>query len=328
MRRRRSCGRAGTSPPTDDAVHNQRRARGIEMQRKIISGNGGSVRRRVTRVSTLMAHNTFLRYADHMKPLALWMIVPFCATLALAGTVLAVAGLTDDGIRLALFVTARLQFLLFWTAYCGGALASLFGPAFMPLRRHGRELGLAFASALTVHLGLVAALCAIGDIPAPETFVIFGAAVLCAYALVLFSVASLQRMLGTGGWTLLRFVAMNYILYAFADDFLLHPIVGGVEYLRLYSPFALLTVAAPLLRLAAFAETGSAGRFLYPTTKGEKIVVAYLRGLIAAGLIVLGGTGGAVIVMNLHSASPRLMTAGVACALIGILGGGVAISRR
>ena len=54
----------------------------------------------------------------------------------------------------------------------------------------------------------------------------------------------------------------------------------------------------------------------------------YLRGIISAGLIALGGAGGAVIAMNLHSSSPRLMAAGIASAVIGILGGGFAISRR
>ena len=54
----------------------------------------------------------------------------------------------------------------------------------------------------------------------------------------------------------------------------------------------------------------------------------YLRGIISAGLIALGGAGGAVIAMNLHSSSPRLMTAGVISALVGILGGGVSLSTR
>lgn len=54
----------------------------------------------------------------------------------------------------------------------------------------------------------------------------------------------------------------------------------------------------------------------------------YLRGLISAGLVALGGAGGAVIAMNLHTSSPRLMAAGVASAIIGILGGGFAMSAR
>jgi hypothetical protein len=36
----------------------------------------------------------------------------------------------------------------------------------------------------------------------------------------------------------------------------------------------------------------------------------------------------AVIAMNLHTSSPRLMAAGVVSAIIGIIGGGIALSRR
>lgn len=54
----------------------------------------------------------------------------------------------------------------------------------------------------------------------------------------------------------------------------------------------------------------------------------YLRGVVSAGLIALGGAGGAVIALNLHTASPRLMTAGVVSAIIGILGGGAVLTRR
>ena len=54
----------------------------------------------------------------------------------------------------------------------------------------------------------------------------------------------------------------------------------------------------------------------------------YLRGLIGAGLIALAGAGGGAIAMNLHSSSPRLMAAGIISAIIGIVGGGYAISGR
>ncbi len=54
----------------------------------------------------------------------------------------------------------------------------------------------------------------------------------------------------------------------------------------------------------------------------------YLRGIISAGLIALGGAGGAVMAINLHSSSPRLMTAGIVSAMIGIVGGGISLSKR
>src|ERR1700723_1753124 len=63
-------------------------------------------------------------------------------------------------------VTARWSFLFFWLSYAGGAMAILFGPAFAGLARQARALGLAFATALQVHIGLVVWLgVVIGQIP-------------------------------------------------------------------------------------------------------------------------------------------------------------------
>lgn len=183
-----------------------------------------------------------------------WLVLPFCAAIALAVAVLAIVGVTDDGVHAALRATARLQFLLFWSAYAGAALVSLFGAAFLPLARHARELGLAFAAALAVHLSLVAWSCAIGDVPPVETFVVFGLAALCVYALALFSIARLQQILGASLWKLLRFLAMNYIMLAFADDFLRSLPGPGFRHALSYWPFAALTILGPLLRFAAFVK--------------------------------------------------------------------------
>jgi len=61
-----------------------------------------------------------------------------------------------EKLGVALRATARWSFLLFWLAYAGGALATLFGPKFQALAHRGRDFGLSFASAHLVHLGLVA----------------------------------------------------------------------------------------------------------------------------------------------------------------------------
>ena len=87
---------------------------------------------------------------------AVWMGSAFCAALGLAALALAALGPGVHGTIVALQVTARFSFLLFWLAYAAGAMTTLFGPAFEPLKRRGREFGLAFASAHLVHLGLVA----------------------------------------------------------------------------------------------------------------------------------------------------------------------------
>jgi len=186
--------------------------------------------------------------------IAIWMGAAFCAAFALAAGILVIFGDGKDGIHASLRGTARLGFVFFWLAYAGGALAALFGPRFQPLKRHGRELGLAFAAVLLVHLGLVAWLCLIDAAPGRSTFIVFGSAAASAYLLVLFSIGSLQRALGRIGWRLLRTIVMNYLLYAFALDFLGHPLHGDLGTMVLYGPFVLLVFIGPSLVLGALLQ--------------------------------------------------------------------------
>ena len=73
---------------------------------------------------------------------------------ALTTAVLIHTGANQLGLSEALRVTARWSFMLFWLAYTGGALARLFGAKLGPIARHGREFGLSFVAAHSVHLGL------------------------------------------------------------------------------------------------------------------------------------------------------------------------------
>jgi hypothetical protein len=70
------------------------------------------------------------------RPVWEWMAAAFCAALALAIGAMAVALVPQHRLRIGpgLEVTARFAFLLFWPAYVGGALTSLFGDAFLPLK--------------------------------------------------------------------------------------------------------------------------------------------------------------------------------------------------
>jgi hypothetical protein len=185
---------------------------------------------------------------------AVWMGSAFCAALGLAALVLAALGTGERGTDVALQVTARFSFLLFWAAYTAGAMTALFGSAFEPVKRRAREFGLAFASAHLVHLALVAWLTYIGHVPARGVFVFFGIAVLWTYLLALLSIRRLQQALGSNGWWFLRVVGLNYIAYAFASDFLRYPQPASIKYLVGYVPFAVLSVAGPLLCLAAFGR--------------------------------------------------------------------------
>ena len=184
---------------------------------------------------------------------AWWMGSAFCAALALAAAMLATKGAGSKGTTAALLLTARLSFLLFWPAYAGAALAALFGSVFQWAKRHGREFGLAFASAQLVHLCLVAWLCAAIAVPDLQTFVVFGIAVFWVYLLAILSNGRLQRAIGPKVWRVLRIVRMNYVAVAFALDFLKEPFGGGLKHVAEYAPFATLAVAGPVLRITVLS---------------------------------------------------------------------------
>jgi hypothetical protein len=186
------------------------------------------------------------------RPVLVWMAAAFCTALALAICAMAIAHHRRLGVGLE--VTARFAFLLFWPAYVGGALTSLFGAVFLPLKSHARELGLSFAAAIAVHLGLVATVCLVGQAPPLKTFAVFGAAVSCTYLLALLSVRRVRDALPANAWPPIRFVAMNYILYAFILDFRrnqTYDLIWVVKYL----PFLALAISAPIFRIAAWAKT-------------------------------------------------------------------------
>ncbi len=187
------------------------------------------------------------------------MAAAFCAALALAVGVVAAFGARSDGFRIALEATARLNFLLFWPAYVGGALVALFGSVFAPLKDNARNFGLGFAAALPVHLGLVACLCAAGDPPGARTFIVFGAAAIFTYVLALLSIPRVRRMLPDRFLPLIRWLATNYIMYAFIKDFARHGVggfyaAGGLHEIVKYAPFAALAILGPMLRFAAWIQ--------------------------------------------------------------------------
>ncbi len=183
------------------------------------------------------------------------MAVAFVVALALAAIVLAVFGAGDRGTVLALRVTARWSFLLFWFAYTGGAMATLLGPRLGGLARRGRELGLAFASAQLIHVALVLWLFYVTT--GPGEMILFWIGVLCTYLLALFSLPRLHDLLEPRLWRTFRAIALEYIALAFAADFILAPLqaAGFGKYPLTYLPFALMLIAGAGLRVAAFARS-------------------------------------------------------------------------
>lgn len=149
--------------------------------------------------------------------------------------------------------------MLFWPSYAAGALVVLFGAAFTPLKRRARVLGLAFAAVLSVHLGLVGALSAIGAAPAAQVFILFGPGVACALLLTIASIDGVRRAIGAAGWRLLNNVGMNYLAFDFAVDFLRRqPSTSAIRQLE-YLPFAALAVLGPALRLLAWLKVRAGG---------------------------------------------------------------------
>ena len=122
--------------------------------------------------------------------------------------------------------------------------------------RRARVFGLAFATAIQVHIGLVIWLgVVIGQIPLQGGILLFFLAALsCTYLLVLLSFGVGMRNLGRL-WRPLLFLGTTYILIAFGRDFVLDApdqLTQHWLYFVEYVPFALLSLIAIPLRLAAF----------------------------------------------------------------------------
>src|SRR6185312_1562136 len=185
--------------------------------------------------------------------LELWLGVALGVALAATILILGIAGAGEKPTRLALEVTARWSFLLFWLAYTGNALAQLTG--WERIGGHGREFGLSFAAAHFVHIGLVVWLSyLLGRIALTGGLLIFFlVGLFWVYLLAALSFGGVQAI-GRQAWRVIRFVGMNYILIAFVRDFVLpvlypKPAQHTLAHALAYAPFAALSVAAPLLVL-------------------------------------------------------------------------------
>jgi len=180
-------------------------------------------------------------------------------SFALAAAVIVTHGTDLDSLKLGLQVTARWSFLFFWLAYTGKALTTLFGPVLAPLGR-GRDFGLAYAAAMLSHVVILVWMYLItSHAPlAGNLLILFVVGIIVTYLLAVLSFGRLAEALGPVGWRALRLVGLDYILFAFAVDFVptvfhygkRHP---GVLRFLAYAPFAAMCMVAPLLVIAAAA---------------------------------------------------------------------------
>jgi hypothetical protein len=183
----------------------------------------------------------------YRHPTVLWVTASVLVAAALTAIVF---GFVDaqDRAAVALRVTARWSFVLFWLAYAGGAMATLWGQPFDGLARHGREFGLAFASAQLVHLGLIL------EDGAGAGMAFFWVGIVFTYLLALISLPRLRDAIGPRLWRITLVIALNYIALVFAADFIEGPLRrGGIaNYPLSYLPFALMLIVGVGLRVAAF----------------------------------------------------------------------------
>src|SRR3954454_15776152 len=186
--------------------------------------------------------------------LGLWIGVAIGMALVSVCLILGVGGISEKPTRLALEVTTRWSFILFWLAYTGNALAQLSG--WGGIGGSGRGLSLSYAAAHLVHVALVIWLSyLLGRIALSGGLLLFFAVGLFwVYLLAALSFGG-ARAMGRQAWRITRFVGMNYILIAFGRDFMLpilhpKPAQHTLAHFLAYAPFAALSVAAPLLVLA------------------------------------------------------------------------------
>jgi hypothetical protein len=181
---------------------------------------------------------------------AAWMGGAFCSALAVGIIVLALLGRGGRGVTYATESVARVAFVFFWLAYTGGALAAFFGSRLEGIARRRRELGLAFAAALLVHLAFVAWLFHISyrRPVSNEVIFYFSIGALWVYALVIISVKRLREFMGPIAWRLFNALGLEYVAVLFLRDFVLLPLQYGTRSPLFYLPFAILSIAGPVLR--------------------------------------------------------------------------------
>jgi hypothetical protein len=157
--------------------------------------------------------------------------------------------------------TARWSFLLFCLATYGGALTALFGERFRALAERGRDLGLAFAAAQSVHILLVIWMLISSPYTIPLMYlIVFCVGVFWLYVLAAFSLSkTLRAWLGAPRWRLVRKIAVEYLAFAFAFEFANRMIDGNRANALHYLPLLLAAVGGPVLRVAAAIKHRSDG---------------------------------------------------------------------
>jgi hypothetical protein len=185
----------------------------------------------------------------------LWIVLSFATALVIAVAILVKDGHYYDGTVAALRASARFSFLLFWGAYAGGQLRKLSFPAAQFIARRGRQFGLSFAAAHSVHLALILWLFHVSPKQPVSDFIIVqdGIGFGFMYLLVIFSFEFARKRLSPPVWRGVLNLGLEYIAYVFATDFILSHLHDGQDFTLLYWPFILMLVGTAALRWSSYA---------------------------------------------------------------------------
>jgi DMSO/TMAO reductase YedYZ heme-binding membrane subunit len=180
--------------------------------------------------------------------------IAVCCAAAALGATAAVAiglGLADTPVeqaRLAARYTARFSvtiFLVVFVVSSWNRLAPSAASRF--LRKRRRALGLAFATAHTIHLGaLVSYHVLAGEVPDPTTLIVGGGAYVAMFAMVATSNDASVRALGRN-WVRLHKLGIYWLWFVFTFSYGGRVFGGKPE----FAPFFVLLLAGLGLRIAA-----------------------------------------------------------------------------
>ena len=183
-----------------------------------------------------------------------WIAAAVAVSVAVAIAKISIARDLDHGLPSAVGAVARVAFIPFWLSFTGAAWVTLGFSRFVVIRDHARELGLAFAAAIAVHVGLICWQTLLGYPPTPGVVIIFGAAALLTLLLSVVSIPILYKRLPRMALARFRFFATTYIALVYLLDFAIRPQPAVLHYWIAYAPFAALDALGLAVRGLAWAR--------------------------------------------------------------------------
>jgi hypothetical protein len=190
----------------------------------------------------------------HLPNIPVWIAAAVAVSVAVAIAEISIAPDLHHGLPSAVGAVARVAFIPFWLSYTGGAWVTLGFRRFVVVRDHARELGLAFAAAIAVHIGLIGWQTLLGYPPPRGIVIIFGAAALLTLLLSVASMPLLSRRLPPVALARFRFFATTYIALVYLRDFAVVPQPAVLHYWDAYAGFAALDVLGLAVRALAWVR--------------------------------------------------------------------------